>query len=637
MRWFTMVPLCLTACGPESRPNLSDLNAERACADSAILALLNADDTTSDTLQDIGLRSPAAYHLMHTRSGVDGLLGTDDDVQFEDLDEVDAVSYVGPVSMETLQTWGESQCSTTDTCTEPAIVGLVNDPVTTAQTLKDIGVYSTGAHNLITARDASTLTSLDEIDAVAYVGEGSIAALTTWGEARCMGTVAFSPASYYDSHIAQTADEIGLAADTIDVAMYSFSDTTMVDALESAVERGVSVRVLFHGAQDDRNDLEGSRSAQLEDLGIEVRWVNKIMHHKLAIIDGPRTDTDAAHSGVLITGSANWSYSAATKYDENTLFLRGDARLLLSYQREFNLLWDHSRPIEWNEDIAEISHTDISDDDIDRASGSEAVFTSANMRTYTSSRYGETFARNSDDWEVADTLADLIEGATTSIRIAHGHLRARPVVEALLAKRIADPDVEIQVYVDGQEYTSEWYYSEQADEHDDCIAASEDDGDVADCNEQGLYFGYAVSEADIDLRYKYYAYRWDYTYAEQMHHKYMLIDDDTLVSGSYNLSANAEFDTIENIAILSADRYPALVADYVANFASLWQIGQDGEYDDMLTELSEGEDDIELVFEPMALTWSEVEALKDAIQDACPDVDSDEYREDPGDHQSCPR
>jgi len=264
-------------------------------------------------------------------------------------------------------------------------------------------------------------------------------------------------------------------------------------------------------------------------------------------------------------------------------------------------------------------------------------FTTANMRTYTSSRYGETFARDGDKWAVAEALVALIEDAQHSIRIAHGHLRARPVVEALLAKHESDPGVDIQVYLDGQEYTSAWYYGVQEDDYDDCIADTEDAGDVSDCDEQGLYFGYPLTEAGITLRYKYYAYRWDYHYAEQMHHKYLIVDDEILATGSYNLSPNSEFDSIENVIVLSADRYPALLADYIANFDALWETGRDGSYDAMLTELSEGTDEIDLVFESMALSWSEVEVLKDAIQAACPDVDTDAYRDDPEDYQTCPR
>lgn len=41
--------------------------------------------------------------------------------------------------------------------------------------------------------------------------------------------------------------------------------------------------------------------------------------------------------------------------------------------------------------------------------------------------------------------------ADESIWVGSGHLRSRPVAEALIAKRAADPMIDIRVYLDGQE------------------------------------------------------------------------------------------------------------------------------------------------------------------------------------------
>lgn len=631
MRSLPVSVLCtvfFSACAtPESHS--SGLDRSRDCGDSAVLALLNDSDTTSADLRDIGLRTNAAQNIITAR---------DSGTVFNDIGDVDDVPYVGPAALAVLADHGAALCSA-PACGEPEIVSFVNDPATTASTLKGVGVYSRGANNIVALRDGDDGTpgtsddllfdSLSQIDRVSYVGDSSIAALEAWGAQRCAATVVFSPQSYSDSHLISTESAIDAASARLDVAMYSFSDTTMLDAIEAAVDRGVSVRVIYHGAAEDRKDPAGTRSADLEDLGVEVRWTNKIMHHKFALIDGPRDSVDDAAGTVLVTGSANWSYSAATKYDENTLTIRDDARLALLYQREFNHLWDHSRPVEWNEDIADISHTAISDADIAAADGADASFTSANMRTYTSSRYGETFARDGDEWSVAEELAALIRGADTSVWVASGHMRARPVYEALID--VAD-DVDVRVYLDGQEYTSAWYYGTQLDKYDDCIASGDDD-----CGEQGLHFGYGLHDAGIPIRYKYYAYRWDYRYAKQMHHKYLLIDGDTLVTGSYNLSPNAEFDTLENITILSAARYPAVVADYATNFETLWDTNRDGTLDTLHDEITDGTDNIPLVFDAMALTWDEVDGLKDAIRDACAAVDSEDYRDDPHNHTTCPR
>ncbi|MFT5687044.1 MAG: hypothetical protein ACI8RZ_008001 [Myxococcota bacterium] len=115
MRWLTLV--LLAACGPDGRPHpeIPTATTARTCTEDTILSLLNAPDTTAETLRDLGLRSSAAYHLMHTRSGADGISGTDDDTPFTSLESVDAVSYVGPATLDALQDWAESVCDPRET------------------------------------------------------------------------------------------------------------------------------------------------------------------------------------------------------------------------------------------------------------------------------------------------------------------------------------------------------------------------------------------------------------------------------------------------------------------------------------------------------------------------------------------
>ena len=89
-----------------------------------------------------------------------------------------------------------------------------------------------------------------------------------------------------------------------------------------------------------------SKSGRLERMGVNVRWVNKIMHHKMMIIDGPRDAADLASVATIVSGSANWSFGGATKYDENTLFMTGVPEIAMRLQRDFNLMWEHSREFE---------------------------------------------------------------------------------------------------------------------------------------------------------------------------------------------------------------------------------------------------------------------------------------------------
>ena len=144
------------------------------------------------------------------------------------------------------------------------------------------------------------------MDEVKYVGPVALDRLLSYalnqGYPKSEGTdiiadVIMSPNPYGSSHndrIAQLIDESGTS---IDIAMYSYSDAQIGDAIEAAVNRGVTVRFIFETANSDRklddDAIANSKSARLEEMGVDVRYINKIMHHKFAIIDGPR-DVDAA-------------------------------------------------------------------------------------------------------------------------------------------------------------------------------------------------------------------------------------------------------------------------------------------------------------------------------------------------------
>ncbi|TNE86915.1 MAG: hypothetical protein EP330_20110 [Deltaproteobacteria bacterium] len=622
------------------------------CQAFAVLDLLNASGTDADTLKGIGVHSRAASNLVAARNGADGVAGTDDDALFGDLFAVDDVPYVGPSAMDALLAFGLGACEGTvelpqadDTCIEAEVVAWVN-AAADAEVLKAEGVHTRAANAVITARngtdalfgtdDDELFTSLADIDDVPYVGPSAMVALEAVGQARCIGGFAesvFSPRPYHDSHLTRVGELLANASGTVDIAMYSMSDSATRQAVIAAHRRGVSVRILFHGAAEDRKAPAGTKSAEFESAGIEVRWVNKVMHHKFALVDGPRNDFE--RTGTLISGSGNWSHGAATRFDENTAIVTGDHKLSLAYQQEFERLWAHSRPVVWNEDIVPVVGTEVPDEVVAAAPGTEAYFTSDNMRTYFSSRYGETWSKD-EGRVVADKLVELIDGAEHSVRLAHGHMRFRPVVAALLAAK--DRGVDVRVYLDGQEYTSHWTWDDQLADYNDCLAAAVDADDVQDCNDEGMHFGTLLAESGVNLRYKYYAYRWDYSYADQMHHKYVIVDEDTVATGSYNLSPNAEWDTMENIAVFRAETYPELVQSYVDNFDAIFDTERaNGTYAEFLDEVRTGTGDFPIVFTPMALSWDEVYTLKSAILDACPDVNSAEYRENAGSHRWCNR
>ncbi len=535
-------------------------------------------------------------------------------------------------------------------CTDLQVLALVNDPLTDTDALRAAGVWPLSAKNIMSHRDGpdglpgtaddELFDDLRELDDVWWVGVKTLEALALAVAPRCEAVLTaeaiFSPQPYEASHLDRVRELIDGAETSLDIAMYSFSDHNILAALEDAADRGVVIRFLFESANGDKGHPEGTWSAKLEERGIDVRYVNKIMHHKFMIVDGPVATVDAAYTGTLVTGSGNWSNSAGTRYDENTVFLSGSGELLLRFQREFNHLWENSRDLAWKMEpqlltTRPITRAVIVDDPM-----VDAAYTSDNFDVKTTS-YGPTFSVVTGRNTVADALVARIEAATESIHVASGHLRSRPVAEALLAKAAAHPEMDIRVLLDNQEYISAWKAADQEQELESCLAAAGTSRSaIRKCQDKGFYYSYPLYEAGIPLRFKYYCYRWHYTYAVQMHHKYMVFDGRLVASGSYNLSDNAEHNTMENMVFYDASALPDLVAGFEANFEALWILGEaEGLYPALLQQISEATDSIPLVFAPMALGWEEITVLKSLIKETCPAVNSDAYSSNPQGHTWC--
>ena len=539
-------------------------------------------------------------------------------------------------------------------CEYAAALEWVNDSTTTYDVMRAAGVHSRAAKNIIAERDGAdgkpgtaddvVFESIQALDAVPWVGPRAFEQIVTHIYQSCLTRhrmdidVIFSPQPYHSSHLSRTDQALDAAEETLDIAMYSISDSGIMDALERAVERGVSVRLLFQAANADRRSPEGSRSAKLEDMGIDARYINKIMHHKFVIIDGPRLDLEHARDGLLITGSANWSFSGGTKNDENTVFVKGSPELMLRFQKEFNLMWANSRDFVWAE-FDTIPWTEVYEADIPDEPGVGVRFTSANFTVGPRANYGPTFSGIRGSNEVSDSLVALIESANRSIWVASGHLRSKPVSEALMAKAAANPELDIRVYLDGQEYLSAAYHDRQLADRATCLdEAGDSEARRSDCTDKGFLYGYALHKAGIDVRFKYYAYRWNYRYAPQMHHKYLIVDGKTLASGSYNLSDNAEHNTLENMVFYGSESFGPLIRAFEGNFENMWTTGEfGGLYDGLMDEINNGEGAFPIVFDPMALDWDKITALKALIREACPEINSWQFREYPDRHRTCER
>jgi len=537
------------------------------------------------------------------------------------------------------------------------VLALVNDATMTAAKLKaDAGITTRVATNITNHRrgpdgsvntgDDDKFDTLAELDAIPYVGPATLNALLE--AARDRGLVAsgakidvvFSPQPAAESHNARIAQLIKNAQFSVDIAIYSYSDAGIASALADAKQRGVKVRFLFETANDDRKLTDAaaraaSKSGKIEAAGIDVRYVNKILHHKFLIVDGPRDDASRAATAKLVTGSANWSNTGATVYDENTLFVENSALLAASFQREFDILWKGSRDFVGPAQAQGPSTANISAAQVPDEPGLGVLFTSPNFKA--GGADGTTWSVNKDSTIVANEWVKAITNAQRSIHIASGHMRLRPVAEALIAKKTANPTFDIKVYLDQQEFISASGHTAQVAEVADCQARATTPGQQRDCLANDFLFSRALVNANIDVRFKSFAYRWDASYAAQMHSKYMVVDGKELISGSYNLSMNSEQATFENALHLTGPQFAGALSKFESNFTKIWDTGRaDGKLAALRSTVATSAT-IPLVFDPMSLTYAEFEALRAHIRANCTVADSADYRATPTAHRTCPR
>jgi len=137
--------------------------------------------------------------------------------------------------------------------------------------------------------------------------------------------------------------ELKKANKEINVAMYILTDRELSNALISAKERGVKVKVLLDGKSAEeigysKHHFLGERKVNVKLDNTHKSYRNNyegIMHHKFAIIDNK----------TLITGSFNWTHSAEKLNDENLLIIKDDSSLVRAYTDEFLKLWNRENTV----------------------------------------------------------------------------------------------------------------------------------------------------------------------------------------------------------------------------------------------------------------------------------------------------
>ncbi|HOY32230.1 MAG TPA: phospholipase D-like domain-containing protein [Bacteroidales bacterium] len=120
------------------------------------------------------------------------------------------------------------------------------------------------------------------------------------------------------------------AKKTLDICVFTISDNFISEALMSAQNNGIHIRII---TDDDKCYDEGSDIHRLSETNISIRTDNRpaLMHNKFVVIDKVRT----------ITGSYNWTRTAAMENGENIVVL-SDTDVANAYLATFEKLWKTS-------------------------------------------------------------------------------------------------------------------------------------------------------------------------------------------------------------------------------------------------------------------------------------------------------
>lgn len=136
----------------------------------------------------------------------------------------------------------------------------------------------------------------------------------------------FSPT---DNTTSQIVNAINTADYTLDIAMFTFINNDLGDAVVAAKNRGVNVRCIIENV-----NYFGSEYNSLINNGINVLSHNNVpydFHHKYCIIDAANAGSDPT----VVMGSHNWTNSAENDYDENTLIIHNSV-VANQYWEEFS-------------------------------------------------------------------------------------------------------------------------------------------------------------------------------------------------------------------------------------------------------------------------------------------------------------
>lgn len=133
--------------------------------------------------------------------------------------------------------------------------------------------------------------------------------------------------------------ELDKATESIDIAMYFFTNKVLFEKLMDKADKGVKISLIIHDNYINLRygGIDFQRLADNENCRIYISTKEKPIHDKFCVIDGK----------TLISGSYNWTYAAENYNKENIMMVfnekdepSDERRIIESYINEYDRLTD---------------------------------------------------------------------------------------------------------------------------------------------------------------------------------------------------------------------------------------------------------------------------------------------------------
>jgi phosphatidylserine/phosphatidylglycerophosphate/cardiolipin synthase-like enzyme len=117
----------------------------------------------------------------------------------------------------------------------------------------------------------------------------------------------------------------------LQMAMFALSNrVAMFGACLIAARRGVIIRIILDKKVSFKTAQLFRNKAALENLPIQVRLSNRMMHNKYLL----NKDLDT-----VLTGTANFTTDAAERHSEHMILFTNEKALTKKFDANFNLIW----------------------------------------------------------------------------------------------------------------------------------------------------------------------------------------------------------------------------------------------------------------------------------------------------------